>query len=405
MSTYKIRNVAVFDGIDLREGVYDIITDGQFIQKIIPSNASHSHTHGDEVEIEGSGFTALPGLMDLHVHLTWNGGKDPAEDIRRETAEEHMLTTVGSALKYLHAGITSVRDLGSPEDAALWVGNAIRDGKFLGPRIFASGQSIIMTGGHDPFHGIMVDGPWEALKAVRTQVAKGASVIKISATGGVYGRVEGESVDDIELRQDEVNIIIDEAHRRNVKVTAHAIGEQGIKGCLDAHIDCIEHGHCITEAMALDMKAKDISFVPTYYIYQHLSAHDDVPEYARKKAAEIIARHKEALKFCYEAGVRIGAGSDAGSPHAPHPSLMKELYALASGPLSNIDVLTAATSHAAEIIGVSHKLGFLREGYLADIVLVNGNPVKDLSCLENPVAVIKDGELIFNNDKNNLAVI
>ncbi len=84
---------------------------------------------------------------------------------------------------------------------------------------------------------------------------------------------------------------------------------------------------------------------------------------------------------------------------------MKELYALASGPLSNIDVLTAATSHAAEIIGVSHKLGFLREGYLADIVLVNGNPVKDLSCLENPVAVIKDGELIFNNNKNNLSVI
>ena len=84
---------------------------------------------------------------------------------------------------------------------------------------------------------------------------------------------------------------------------------------------------------------------------------------------------------------------------------MKELYALASGPLRNIDVLTAATSHAAEIIGVPHKLGFLREGYLADIVLVNGNPVKDLSCLENPVAVIKDGELIFNNNKNNLSVI
>lgn len=392
MSLLAIRGVGLFDGKCLHDELYDIFIEGNIVKKIIKHGLESSLK--PLTEIDGHGMTALPGLIDLHVHLTWNGGPDPANDIRRESPEEHLMTTVGSALGYLRAGITSVRDLGSPEDAALWVGKAIQNGKLPGPRIFASGQSIIMTGGHDPFHGIMADGPWEVLKAVRTQVAKGAAVIKISATGGVYGRTEGENVDDVELRQEEVDMIVDEAHRRNVKVTAHAIGETGIRGCLKAGIDCIEHGHCITADMAAEMKEKNIALVPTYYIYQHLTSNEGVPEYARKKASEIIARHREALRICCEAGVKIGAGSDAGSPYAPHPSLMNELHALAAGPLNNTEVLCAATGNAAEILGVGDRLGFLKEGYLADIVLVAGNPVEDFSSLEKPAAVLKDGVVV-----------
>lgn len=394
MGHLAIKCVEVFDGCQKLDKTYDVLIENGLISQINEALAGKSY-EGYE-QINGYGMTLLPGLTDLHVHLSWNGGMDPAKDLVGETFPERMMTTVGNALLYLEKGITSVRDLGSPNDCALHVDKAIRDDKFKGPRIYASGQSIIMTGGHDPFHGLMADGPWEVLKAVRTQVASGAKVIKISATGGVYGRVEGEAVDDVELRQDEIDMIVNEAHRRNTKVTAHAIGQTGIQYCLNAGIDCIEHGHCITEKMAEEMAEKNISLVPTFYIYQHLSSTDSVPAYAREKARKILENHRNALKWSHENGVTIGAGSDGGSPFSPHPLLIKELIALESGGLSKQEVLSSATYKAAKILGVEKKLGSVKKGYIADLVLVNGDPIKDLNVLTDPCLVLKDGEVVFN---------
>lgn len=391
------RNVNVFDGESMLSGAYDVFVDGNRIKDVSPHDAVKDF--GDCREISGNGRTLIPGLIDLHVHLTWNGGHDPAGDIRHESFAEHMMTTVASTLSYLPKGITSVRDLGSPEDCCLHVDAAIRSGKIKGPRIFGSGQSIIMTGGHDPFHGIMADGPWEAVKAVRMQVSKGAKVIKISATGGVYGREEGETVDDVELRQEEVDIIVDEAHRRNTRVTAHAIGKSGIEGCLKAGIDCIEHGHCINEDMAKEMHEKNIALVPTFYIYQHLSSSDDVPAYAREKSQKIIAMHRKALQWAHENGVLIGSGSDAGSPFGPHPLLLSELLMLEDGGLSKCEVLQTATGNAAKILGAENELGSVKKGFLADLLIVEGNPLENLKVLDNPVMVLKNGEIVFENIK------
>lgn len=387
-----IKNVSVFDGVEFLPARYNILVQGNIIVKITDSPFLESES---EKIIDGTDCTLLPGLIDLHVHLTWNGGVDPATDICHETFAEHLIVTVSNAMRYLPKGVTSVRDLGSPEDCCLIVADAINSGKFKGPRIYGSGQSIIMTGGHDPFHGIMVDGPCEALKAVRTQAAKQARVIKISATGGVYGRELGEDVNDVELRQEEIDIIIDEAHRRNIPVTAHAIGEAGIRCCLRAGIDCIEHGHCITEDMAEDMAEKNIAYVPTFYIYQLLANNEKIPVYAREKSKAIIGIHRSALHRAYKKGVLIGAGSDAGSCYSPHPSLNEELKALNEGGLKKEDVLKAATSDAAKILHESHRLGAVKEGLLADLVLVKDNPMTDWGVLDNPLFVIKNGELVF----------
>lgn len=400
MSFLAVRNTKVFDGCSFLDGSYDVLIKDKKIEEVSRYSADRRFERVNEISAEGC--TLMPGLIDLHVHLTWNGGSDPANDIRRETFAEHMMTTVSSALSYLSKGITSVRDLGSPEDACLHIADAITAGKFKGPRIFGSGQSIIITGGHDPFHGIMADGPWEVLKAVRTQAAKGAKVIKISATGGVYGKEEGEGVEDVELRQEEINIIVDEAHRRNLRVTAHAIGESGIQGCIDAGIDCIEHGHCITEKMAVEMQEKGIALVPTFYIYQHLSSTETVPSYAREKSKHIIGQHREALKWAREKGVLIGAGSDAGSPFAPHPLLLQEIIALTGGGLTNVEALTAATYSAAKIVGIEDRLGSVKKGMLADLVLVSGDPCKELKILESPMLVLKDGRIVFVNEVDSL---
>lgn len=394
-----IRSAGVFDGIRMLDGLFDIRIANGLIESVQSHDPAVSADEVSERVINADGAWLLPGLIDLHVHLTWNGGPDPATLIAHTGFAEHLLQTVSATLQYLSAGVTSVRDLGSPEDCCLHVGRATHLGQIPGPRIFGSGMSLIMTGGHDPFHGMPVDGPWEALKGVRAQVAKGASVIKVSATGGVYGRETGEGVDDTELRPDELDIIIDEAHRRNVKVTAHAIGEQGIRSCLLAGIDCIEHGHFIQEDMAETMRDQGTALVPTFYIYQFLASNENTPVYAKEKATQVLQHHRNALRLAYQKGVLIGAGSDAGSPNTPHPSLHKELLALEEGGLSRIDVLKTATSSAAAILGMAGRLGTVTEGALADLILVRGNPAEKLSVLERPICVISRGKVAAENKR------
>ena len=385
----QICNVHLFDGEQRHSGLFDIHIEGDRIKSVIP-HASVGTTDAPDV-IDGAGGWLLPGLIDLHVHLSWNGGADPATDISNASAEENLLETVSNALNYLPHGITSVRDLGTPHDAALHVGKAIARGKLPGPRIFSSGMSLIMTGGHDPFHGLPVDGPWEALKGVRRQVAQGAQVIKISATGGVYGRTEGEGVDDTELRKEELEMIMDEAHRRHVPVTAHAIGEMGIRACLAAGIDCIEHGHFIQPDMAQQMAAQGIALVPTFYVYQHLAASPTIPAYARQKAVAVTEQHRRALGYARQAGVLIGAGSDAGSPDTPHPALLEEILALEDGGLSRIEALCAATGNAGRILGCGGRLGTVRPGAFADLILLNADPCQNLHALRDIRLVIAAG--------------
>lgn len=388
-----IQNVHIFDGEKALEGLYDVKLNGQYIESVTAHDPARP---ADSAALPGDGCWLLPGLIDLHVHLTWNGGVDPGTDIAQASAEENLLETVRNTLKYLAHGITSVRDLGTPDDAALHVSKAVASGKLQGPRIFTSGMSLIMTGGHDPFHGLPVDGPWEALKGVRTQVAKGAQVIKISATGGVYGREEGEGVDDTELRQEELEMIMDEAHRRHVPVTAHAIGEQGIRACLKAGIDCIEHGHFIQPDMAQTMAEQGTALVPTFFIYQHLAANPNIPAYARKKAIAVTEQHRKALGYAKEAGVVIGAGSDAGSPDKPHPALYEEIAALADGGLSPAEALCAATGNAGRILGKPGKLGVIQPGAYADLLLVKNDPCQDLRALQEVKAVVANGQVVVS---------
>ncbi len=390
-----IKNARVFDGFSLRQGTWNVaISD----EKIVDVFTGDGEDRRAIREIDAAGKLLLPGLIDLHVHLTWDGGLDPATTIEQSSPEKIFTDTVSSTLKYLEKGITSVRDLGSTNDAAIHIGKAVDSGKLPGPRIFSSGRSIIMTGGHDPFHGIMIDGPWEALKAVRLQAFVGARVIKISATGGVYGRATGEGVEDIELRPEEIQMIVNEAHRRHLPVTAHAIGEAGISNCVEAGIDCIEHGHYITPSLAQEMSKKDISYVPTLAVYKHLAEDPEIPEYAREKSKKIIERQMQAFQWAQKAGVRIGAGSDTGSAKMPHPSLLRELIALNKAGLGIEEVIKTATSEAAKILKMEGRLGVIRPGALADCVLVGGTPWVKLDDMDKIFCVIKGGSLFYKRE-------
>ncbi|WP_088032119.1 metal-dependent hydrolase family protein [Evansella clarkii] len=331
----------------------------------------------------------VPGLIDLHVHVMWDGSGDPVATHEKEGYEQMIIRAAANCQKYIQQGITAIRDLGSIEDIALHTAKAIDRGLINGPRLIASGKTLTMTGGHDPFWGRFCDGKDEALKGTREQIYKGAKVIKVSATGGVYGREEGEKVDHVELTFDELKVICEEAHRFGLKVASHAIGREGMKNSILAGVDTIEHGHFLDEELAGQMMEKGTAWIPTLFIYQEIARREDIPSYAREKAAQIISYHEEAFRKFFDSGILIGAGSDAGACNAPHTSLLEELKTMESFAGSRRDILKTATSNAGKILGM--KLGQIETDYEADFLILKENPLDSLEALNSIDKVYKGG--------------
>lgn len=398
-----IHGARVFDGERELPGIYTIMVQGTRIEQVFPSSQAPEallqsvRQTGRLYEAEDS--TLLPGLIDLHIHLVWDGSTDPVSTLLLQKPEETLLWAAGVAEKYVRRGITTVRDLGSSGDAAIHVAVAIERGWITGPRIIASGRTLIMTGGHDPFWGIMVDGPYEALKAVRTQIFAGAGVIKVSASGGVYGRARGEQVENSELRLDELKAIVEEAHRLGLKVAAHAISESSIANCLEAGVDTIEHGHFLTQEQAEVMVAKGSALVPTLYVYRRIAEAEGIPAYARAKARNIVEQHRRAVLMAREKGLLVGAGSDAGSPLTPHPSLIEEIACLVDAGFTPEEALRAATGSAAKILGLEGEIGSIKPGLRADLMLVRGRPLHDLSHLGAVILVVQNGQIRYREDQ------
>lgn len=337
---------------------------------------------------------AIPGLIDLHTHLIWSAGSDPVRVVEEEGIQVSLIRAAFNARKTLETGITCVRDLGSNENATISLSKAVSQGYTSGPRIISSGCTLIMTGGHDPFWGEQVDGKAELVKTVRKQIYRGAKVIKVSATGGVYGRQEGEDVGTAELTSDEMRAVCEEAHRFGLKVAAHAISEEGIWNCIEAGIDTIEHGHFLTAAAMDKMKEKNMFWIPTLYVYRQIAEGKNLPSYAVAKAKKIVETHRRTFKAALTSGVHIGCGSDAGSPNTPHGSLINELEYMVEYGCDAVNALRAATLTNAHALGMEKDLGSLEMGKKADILILKENPVENISNIRKIHSIFKGGELI-----------
>ena len=394
MPDLVLNDVALFDGTGAapRPGMRVEVAGGR-IARVGPALPPGAAAAGARL-IPLGGATLLPGLIDLHVHLVWDGGPDPATTNEADGVHLTAIKAAEHARRTLEAGITTVRDVGSVQDIAIAVARAVEQGVFPGPRIVASGQTLIMTGGHDPFWGLPVDGPAEARKGVRRQVAAGARVIKLSATGGVYGRAVGEAVGQAELNREEIAAICREAHKFGLKVAAHAIGEAGIANAVHGGVDTIEHGHFLTPELAREMARRGTALVPTLFVYRQIASRPGIPAYARAKAAAIVERHRRAVEIAREAGVVIGAGTDAGSPETAHPSLVDELACLVETGLTPAEALGAATGVAAGVLGRGDRLGTVAPGMVADLVAVAGDPTADVGCLRQVRLVVRDGVVV-----------
>lgn len=347
--------------------------------------------------------TLMPGLMDLHTHLAYELGPGWVHRTVTDTLADHALRGAANAEKTLHAGFTTVRDLGSPGFADVSLAHAIEAGMIEGPRVIPAGHAVTITGGHCDTTGYapgiaerdwrsgVADGPAEVLKAARHQIKHGAQWIKICATAGVLS-FEGP-VGAQQLAADEMRMIVEEAARHGVKVAAHAHGAEGILAAVEAGVASIEHGSELTDEILAAMKEHGTYLVPTTYLADAIDL-EVLPAPIRAKAESILPRAKDSVSRAIEAGVPIAYGTDAGV--YPHGLNARELATLVRRGMTPLEALRTATVHAAALLGVDDR-GTIAPGRLADLIAVPGNPLEDVSATERVSFVMKGGRVVRND--------
>jgi imidazolonepropionase-like amidohydrolase len=389
-----LRGAVLWDGVhpEPRAGLA-VLVEGDRIVDVRPAGTLSPRGH--EV-LDLAGAFLMPGLIDMHVHLVWSGSSDPASVVASEGEQMTVVRAVANAAAELEAGVTTVRDLGGNWDIPITVARAIERGYARGPRVVAAGKTIIMTGGHDPFWGIPSDGPQAVLHAVRRQVSRGAGVIKVAATGGVYGRPEGEEIGQCELTEEELSVAAREAHRFGLRVAAHALGSEGIANAVRAGVDTIEHGIFLSEEILAEMRQRGTALCPTLLVYRTIAENRSgtIPDYAVHKARQAAEAHWESFRMALAAGIPIVAGTDAGSPDTPHPSLVAELELMREYGMPTDQVLASATRVAAEVLGRGTSLGTVEPGKKADLLAVDGNPLEDLGQLRSVRCVLRAGTVV-----------
>jgi imidazolonepropionase-like amidohydrolase len=389
VSTY-VADVALFDGRTLRTRSGVLVSDGRV--EWVGAHARAPRAARAAHEIDGSGKTLTPGLIDCHVHLCFDGGADFAGEAREMTSDAAAaIKAVRNAARTLEHGVTTVRDLGGRADAAIQVARGVERGLIPGPRILAAGRALTITGGHGHNVGIAreVDGPVAVRAAVREEIRAGATAIKLIATGGVL--TPGITADFTSFTQEELEAAVDEARSWGRVVAAHAIGPEGILRAVRAGVDSVEHGSMLTTEGARLMKERGTFHVPTISAIRGMVEHpDEVPAYAVEKATRLADLARDAFRRSVRVGVPIACGTDAGTPFNPHGNTTREIVRMVEWGLTPLKAMQAATSNAARLLRLQDA-GVVAEGAAADLVLYDENPLERIEAVLKPAVVLRAG--------------
>jgi imidazolonepropionase-like amidohydrolase len=349
--------------------------------------------------------TLLPGFIDAHTHIIGRPLSDPKSDVAtvRDYPGYGAIVGVENARRTLMAGFTSIRVLGSPNFDDMALREAISEGTVPGPRMENAGHSFGITGGHCDENGWtpgledndyrtgVADGVDEVRKAVRYQVKYGADVIKICATGGVLS--EGDAVGATQYTLEEMKAVVDEAKKLDRKVAAHAHGTEGIKLAVQAGVSSIEHGSFLDEEGAKMMAQRGTYLVPTISageVVENAAKSGRLTGLRAEKALAAAAGMRNSVKLAVKNGVPIALGTDAGV--GDHGKNGHEFTLMVTwGGMTPMQSIVAGTSSAAKLLGWDARVGTLAAGKLADIVAVSGDPTSDITTMERPVFVMKDG--------------
>jgi len=356
--------------------------------------------------------TVMPGMTDVHVHLTMNSGEPWYASFTQKYSNPYAATVgLTHALDMARAGFTTVRDLGGPTAAVIAVRDAVAEGRFPGPRIRVSGEALSIIGGHgDAATGLppelaeavnkaelnptVCTGAQQCQEAVRRLAAAGVDVIKFHATGGVLD--PGAMGLEQHFTNEEMKAIVDMAHAMHLKAAAHAHGAQGIIAATNAGVDSIEHGTYLDQAGANAMKAHGTFFSATLMAFsgvQRLLGTGKLAPASEAKANQVMSIWGRGLNIAYKTGVKIALGTD--SAVAPHSEANKEVELMVSkGGMSPRDALIAATKGGADLLGLSNETGTLDPGKSADLIAVEGDPLVDPSAVTRVGYVMVQGKVI-----------
>jgi len=393
----------LIDGVaaDARKDV-TVIVDGDKIVDVV----SGFQTAGkDDKVIDLKNATVMPGLMDMHVHLTSEHSKDSYNDrFYMNTADQTLRATV-FAKRTLLAGFTTVRDLGDTDGISISMREAIKKGWIIGPRIFAAGKSIATTGGHaDPTNGLarrysgdpgplegVINGPDDARKAVRQRYKDGSDWIKITASGGVLSLAK--SGENPQFNDEELKAIVETANDYGFKVAVHAHGAEGMKRAIRAGVYSIEHGTYMDDEARELMIKHGTWYVPTIlagrWVAEKSKEDGYFPPVVRPKAAAIGPQIQGTFSKAYKAGVKIAFGTDTGV--SPHGENAQEFVYMVEGGMPPMVAIQAATIQAARLLGIEKETGSIEKGKAADIVAVPGDPLADIALMKKVNFVMRGG--------------
>ena len=372
-----------------------IVVTGSTIQSIAPT-ASVPAQPSDTV-LDLSSLTVLPGLIDVHTHLTMNTDFDPFVEVTSTSAKE-AINGVANARTTLMAGFTTVRNVGAYNFVDVDLRDAINAGQVTGPHMQVSGPLIGITGGHCDenllpiqYHTVgdgVADGVPAVQHMVRQNIKYGADLIKMCATGGVLSK--GDDPNAAQFTLEEMQAIVADAHRLGRKVAAHAHGEQGILWATEAGVDSIEHGSYINDEGIAAMKQHGTYLVPTLYLEDWIIASGHLPAFYQQKMIDVTAVAKANIRRAVQAGVKIAMGTDAAVyPHGLNAHEL-DVYVNQIG-MTPLAALQSATINAADLMGWTAKTGTLEPGKWADIIAVDKNPLDDIRTLQDVKFVMKAG--------------
>jgi len=394
----------------LIDGVADAVSERVTVivvsNNIVAVQPGYTAPADADAVVDNKSRTVLPGLIDLHVHL--QGYPGPERYLERFTLnpEDLAFRSVKFAKLTLHAGFTTVRDLGGEQVVALK--RAIEQGYVEGPRIVAAGRSIATTGGHaDPSNSFrrdlqgdpgpdkgVINGPDEARKAVRQRYKEGSDVIKVTATGGVLSVAKDGFRPQV--TQEELNALVQTSRDLGMATAAHAHGDEGMKRAVLAGITSIEHGTMMSQETMDLMKMHGTWYVPTLSAGKFTAERAEVPGYyppiVAIKAKAISPLMMATFTKALNRGVKIAFGTDSGV--YPHGDNAKEFLYMVEGGMKPMKAIQSATLEAARVLGMENQLGTIEPGKIADLIAVNGNPSEDVKALLDVSFVMKDGVVV-----------
>jgi len=347
--------------------------------------------------IDCRGMYILPGLIDCHVHLSSDGDPGWAAGIATDPGPSQAWKIAENARRTVEAGITTVRDLGAPNQLNIHLARAIASGRLNGPTVIAAGMGVTMTGGHG--HGFLAreaDGPDEVRKAVREQLRAGATAIKLFASGGVM--TPGVDPRSPSFTEAEMAAGVEEAHKAFRVVAAHAQAAEGVKNAIRAGVDSIEHGVWLDEEAIALMAERGTYLVPTLTAPHHIAhggAEAGIPGYMVEKAWQVLDDHLASYRAALNAGVRVAMGTDQGTPLSRPGDNAQEVLRMAANGLSNASAIMAATGWAAALL--HEPAGQLEAGLRADAIVLRTNPLDDLEALARPTKfelIVARGEIV-----------